>query len=334
MSTVSCALALLSGVVGAGFASGREIAHFFASHGPFAPVAVLFACLALAALFCRLPAQMERAGAQTLGALCRVRFGERLGRLCAALFALLAAVTGGAMLAACAELTALVLPLRHAYALGLVLSLLMGTLLAWQGIAGLALPGAALCIALPVLLIRLLGCPTGEACFSPASRVIDAGADGAVYGALNAAMLVGAMGLLLGKSPRQRRSAACLFALLFGVLLSLGVAVLRRHRQAAFSQNLPFVSLSRMLGQSGYFLCAASMYCAALSTLCAMLAGLMRMLPARRAAVPAAAALCLLFALFGFGTLVERGYPFLGALCAALMGLLCLPLHQVNSSSR
>ena len=33
MTVLSCALALLSGVTGAGFASGREIAFFFSSHG-------------------------------------------------------------------------------------------------------------------------------------------------------------------------------------------------------------------------------------------------------------------------------------------------------------
>ena len=90
MSALSCALALLSGVIGAGFASGREIAHFFSSHGAYAPLSMLLACLTLAALFCRLPAQMERAGVRTLDGLCRVRFGNRLGRVCAALFFLLA----------------------------------------------------------------------------------------------------------------------------------------------------------------------------------------------------------------------------------------------------
>ena len=54
MDAICCALALLGGVIGAGFASGREIAHFFAAHGRFAPAAVLTASLTLAALFCLL----------------------------------------------------------------------------------------------------------------------------------------------------------------------------------------------------------------------------------------------------------------------------------------
>ena len=334
MDSLCCALALLGGVIGAGFASGREIAHFFASHGPFAPAAVLAASLALAALFCRLPAQLERAGVCSLGALCRVRFGARLGRLCAALFALLSAVTGGTMLAACAELCALLLPLRHAYGLGLCVSLLLGTLLAARGLTALALPGAALCALLPVLLVRLLLAPAGEACFAPAAQLIAAGADGAVYAALNAAMLAGALPMLLRLSPVRRRWAAALFALFFGALLALAVATLARHRQAAMLQPLPFVSLSRLLGRGGYLLCAGAMLAAALSTLCAMLAALLRALPQGRGAPWLAAALCLFFSRFGFTALVERGYPMLGALCAALLVLLCLPLYQVSSSSR
>ena len=328
MVSLCCALALLGGVIGAGFASGREIAHFFAAHGAFAPAAALLACLTLALLMCRLPAQMERAHAVTLGALCRVRFGDRLGRVCAVLFAALAAVTGGSMLAACAELTALVLPLRHAYGLGLALSLLLGVALALCGPGGLALPGAALCVLLPVLLARLLACPVGEACFSPAARLLDAGADGVVYAALNAAMLAGALSLLLPLSRAQRRRAASLFALLFGAVLSLGIAVLTRHRQAAALQPLPFVVLARMLGRGGYLLCAGAMYAAALSTLCAMLTALLRMLPDRAFAPPLAAALCCLPSCMGFVRIVEHAYPALGALCAALLALLCLPLPQ------
>ena len=67
------------------------------------------------------------------------------------------------------------------------------------------------------------------------------------------------------------------------------------------------------------------MYAAALSTLCALLAALVHMLPPGRSAPWLAAALCLFFSRFGFTALVERGYPVLGALCAALLVLLCVP---------
>ena len=326
MTSGSVALALLGGVIGAGFASGRELVRFFAGHGAMTGAAVLCAVGTLGALFLRLPAQMERAGCGTLGALCVIRFGVRLGRLCTGLFAVLCAVTGGAMLAACAELAALTLPIRPAYALGLLLTLALGTALSWLGVSALALPGLCLCALLPVLLVRLLALPVGEACFlAELDPPAHACADGAVYGALNAAMLAGAMPLLLPLSRAGRRRSVALFALLFGALLTLGALVCRRHLSAVLHQPLPFVWLSRSLG-GGYLLVAACLYAAALSTLCAMLKSLSLLLPLSRGAGTAVSALaCLAAALPGFGALVHSAYPVLGALCAGLMLLLCTP---------
>lgn len=335
MDIALCALALLGGMVGAGFASGREIARFFAAHGPASGAAVLMALLALYALFMRLSALMARSGCSSLPALCRLRFGRGLGALCGVLFAVLQAVTGGAMLAACAELSALTLPAAHSYGLGLLFTLALSVLLAYMGAAGLAAPGLALAALMPVLLGRLLALPLGEACFFPAMSPdlpVRAAADGLLYGALNAAMLGGMMPMLARLSRPRRRYAALLFTLLFGALLLLGAAVCRRHLQAVWAQPMPFVYLARHLGRSGYLLVAACLYAAALSTLCAMLASLACAFPVRRRLAHVLAALCVLpFARVGFGPIVSHGYPVLGALCAALLGLLCLPAIQAQS---
>lgn len=329
MDILLTALALASGVIGAGFASGREIERFFAGHGAASGVAVLTALAAMYALFLRLPAQMDAHHADSLPGLCRARLGARLGAVTGGLFALLSAVTGGAMLAACAELCALVFPLRHAYGVGMAATLALGAALAAFGVRGLATVGAALCALMPVLLARLLALPAGEACFFPAMAPdlpVRAAADGALYGALNAAMLAGALPMLLALPREKRRRAALLFTLLFGALLVLGTAVCRKRLPSVRMQALPFVWLSRPLGMGGYLLVAACMYAAALSTLCAMLAALMRLMPlSPLPGLLAGAGGCLLFALLGFGRIVQSGYPVLGALCAALMGLLCLP---------
>ncbi|MDO5379050.1 MAG: hypothetical protein Q4G52_12015 [Clostridia bacterium] len=336
MAVISCALALLSGVIGAGFASGREITRFFAGHGAASGAAIVCALATLSALFLRLSAQLERAQSPSFSALCSARFGHALGRLTSVLFLLLMGTTGGAMLAACAELAALTVPVSHAYALGLALSLLLGAALACAGLGGLALPGAALLVLLPVLLVRLLRLPAGEACFLPAMSPdlpVRAAADGAIYGALNAAMLSGAMPMLLALPSRARRRAVWLFAALFGALLVLGCAVCRRHLPAVWNQPMPFVALGRALGSGGYLLLAACLYAAALSTLSAMLAGLIRLLPFGPGASAACACLlCTLLARAGFGPIVSSGYPVLGALCAGLMLLLCLPAGSWRQS--
>lgn len=337
MAAVSVALALLSGVIGAGFASGREIVRFFAMHGRMAFAAAVCALGMLHVLFLRLPAQLARYGAGTLTQLCRARLGRRFGALCGGLFLLLSALTGGAMLCACAELGALVLPVRHAYGLTLALTLLLAVLLASRGLNGLALPGAALALTLPVLLARLLLLPAGEACFLPAMAPdlpVQAAAGGAAYGALNAAMLAGMLPLLVPLTQATRRRAVRLFTLLFGALLLTGVLVCLRHLPAVLHQALPFVWLSRRLGTGGYLLVAGCMYVAALSTLCAMLSAIRTALPVPAGSGACLAALpCLFFALAGFGTLIDRGYPALGALCAGLLLLLCAPSAQKDSPS-
>ena len=329
MHSVFAALALLSGVIGAGFASGREILRFFAVHGAMAYAAAACASATLTFLFLRLCAQMEHAGCTSLHALCRMRLGSRLGKLCTVLFLTLSAVTGAAMLCACAELGALMLPMRHAYGLTMTISLFLGLLCTHRGLNGLAFPGAVLCALLPVLLFRLFILENGEACFLPAMAPdlpVRAAADGTAYGALNAAMLAGMLPILLDMNNRARKKTVALFSLLFLPLLLLGVGVCRKHMAAICMQPMPFVFLSRRLGSSGYLLLSFCMLAAAFSTLCAMLLGMQRLLAfSAPTNLFLSAVICLFFALIGFDDLVSHGYPVLGVLCAGLLLVLCLP---------
>ena len=339
MDILCCALALLGGVIGAGFASGREIVRFFAAHGVMGFIAVAFALAALLALFALLPIRLAAEGQTGLSGLCRARFGARVGGVCGALFFLLSAVTGGAMLAACAELSALVWPIRHAYALGFAVTAVLAALLCAFETRGLAVVGGALCGLLPILLIRLLLLPPGEACFlpeGPPDAVLRAALDGTLYAALNAAMMAGALPMLLTLSVRRRLACAALVVLLFGGMLTLGMLVCQRQMQSVLMQPLPFVWLSRGLGAGGYLLVALCLYAAALSTLCAMLCAAVRMLlPSRSLPVRLGLAclLSLLCAHLGFGPIIQSVYPILGAVCAGLLLLLCLPLHQKASIS-
>ena len=326
MPSAVCALTLLAGIVGAGFASGREIVRFFSSHGAAAAAAVACAAGALPFFFLRLLSRMDQEQADGVFSLCRARFGARTGALCGALFFLLSAVTAGAMLAACAELCALVFPIRHAYGVGLGASLCLALFLAQRGAKGLALAGAALLCLLPLLLLRLLFLPVGEACFLPAMTPdlpVRAVTDGVSYAALNAALLLGAQPVLLSMPTRTRKRGVLLFTLLFGALLSLACAVCLRHAQTIALQPMPFVSLSQRLG-GGYWLVAGCMYAAALSTLASLCTGLIGMLPCSQ---PASVFLCgavvLALSQAGFGALVQSAYPVLGAVCAGLLLLLC-----------
>ena len=334
MAALSAAFSLLGGVMGAGFASGREIVSFFGVHGRASFAAVAAALLTLLALFLRLPARMRALQASTLPQLCVHALGRRFGRLCGVLFFLLFSITGGAMLAACAELGALMLPLRHAYGIVFALTLLLAAPLSMRGLSGVAAPGVLLALLFPVLLMHLLALGQGEACFLPAAHGVFAAANGVAYGALSAAQLAGLLAQLAPLDARTRRRAVLLFLLLFGGMLTLGVLVCQRHLSAVLHQPLPFVYLSRALGSGGYTLVAAVLYAAAFSTLCAMLRAMTAALPgsAPKRLLPSAA-LCLLFARIGFSDLIGRGYPVLGALCAGLLLVLCTAVPQKESMS-
>ena len=335
MAAVSMALALIGGVIGAGFASGREILRFFAIHGRAAPAAIACACALMMALICRLPALMEKSSVRSLTALCQTRLGRRFGLACSTLFMLLFAVTGGAMLAACAELGALMLPFRHAYGHSMACSLLLAALLALHGLIGLTLPGALLFLLLPALLFLLLRLPAGEACFFPAQSAdlpIRALLSGAAYAALSIAQLCGLLPLMVYQDSRTRFRSAAWFTLLFGSLLSLGTAVCQRHLPAIHHQALPFVFISRALGAGGYTLVALCLYASALSTLCAMLRALMQDAPSPANALIASIT-CLILASQGFDSLIANGYPMLGALCAGLLLALCMPVFPKTSQN-
>ena len=225
MDILCCALALLGGVIGAGFASGREIVRFFAAHGAMGFIAVAFALAALLTLFALLPIRLAAEGQTGLSGLCRARFGARVGRVCGALFFLL---------------SALVWPIRHAYALGFAVTAVLAALLCAFETRGLAVVGGALCGLLPILLIRLLLLPPGEACFlpeGPPDAVLRAALDGTLYAALNAAMMAGALPMLLTLSARRRLACAALVVLLFGGMLTLGMRVWQRQMQSALSTS-------------------------------------------------------------------------------------------------
>lgn len=326
MQIVSCALALLSGLVGAGFASGREIVRFFLSSGPAYPAAVILSVFFLAVFFLRLCAAMDASGVCGVKALCCVRFGRRFGSLCAGLFFLLFCITAGAMLAACAEICALTLPFAHAYGAGMVCSLLLALLLSLRRGNSLAVCGAALLLVLPVLFFRLLRLDAGEACFYPAMTPelpVRAAADGMAYAALNAALLLGTTPLLLPLDRKRRTRAVFLLCGLFLFLLVPACAVCLRHLQSIRHAPMPFLSLSRRLS-GGYGFFALCLYTCALSTLSAMLGSVASSLPfSPGASALAACALCLFFSRMGFSALVQSAYPALGAVCAGLMLLLC-----------
>lgn len=289
---------LLGAVVGAGLASGREIASFF---GPYGAWGYAGAALAAGTLYLLGGAGMPLSWHN--------RWPEKLWWV---LNSLLLTATGGAMLAGAGEVAALNIPMHGAYWLGMAATLLLAYLLAQRTIAGLAWVSRVMLAVLLILLLTGLTLPPMRAAALASADVPAALARGVAYGGFNAALMRPVMegaGNAGQKSKRRSLLMACVMA---GGLLMAGQAVLMRH-PALLGEAMPFVRLMAQLGRAGYVLGAAALYLAILSTLTVCIRSL------GGGVLPLAG--IILTALLGFSGVVDLAYPLLGGACAVMLAL-------------
>lgn len=298
---------VLGAVIGAGFASGQELAAFFARFGgwswPGVAAAALCAGLLLARVLRLGPEVFHRRGWQ-------------------ATFLLLALFAGGAMVAAAGELAALCLPMRGARWLGMALMLAAGMAGARRQSRLLAIVSRVLAAALMVMLLLCLTLPGQRAArVEPAASslvtALSALTHGVCYGGFNLALAAPmAAEEAAGMTSSARRRAPVCVGLVLGVMVALGNLVLLRHPLQLHSA-LPLVRLTAAFGQAGFYGCCAVMLLAVLTTLIASLRDLAALLTPRWQPLiaPATAAVALL----GFSGIVSRVYPVLGGLCAVLL---------------
>ena len=305
MEIYQTVLCLIGAIVGAGFASGREIASFFASYGAAAPLLCLLAAGAITALM----------GALANSGITEKLFSGGIGEL---LLSALLIVTGGAMLAAAGDVCALTIPIFYAREIGMAVTLLAAFFLSGRSVRALSLPSALL---LPLLLSALLltqnGTPSQQ--IWPTADVFAVGSIKALaYAGMNTALSSGVlcdMQKNLDKKALWRTCAWLFFSVL--LLLLLGVRALQGADNEVMQSALPFVFLLRGYGKTGFYLAAALLYFASMSTLVALLRALLRSSSVRAPRYGRALVfLCILLTAFmGLQTLVENLYPILGLIC-------------------
>ena len=302
---------LVGAVVGAGLASGREIAAFFTQYGRWGIVGILLSVGVLMLL-----------SDVSLPAAWQYRWPAALWRI---LMGMLLVVTGGAMLSGAGEVVSLTLPLPGAYWLGMAFTLVLAWLLAKRTVSGLAWVSRGLLAVLAVLILLGFTLAPMQAVPLQVMQPAQAVWRGVTYGGFNAALqapiIAGAAGI-----PRVQRKrhvmAACGIML---CLLLLGNAVLLRH-PALMGEPMPFLRMMGSHGRFGYWLGAISLYLAILSTLTACFRGLPgTVLPVLGISLVSA---------LGFTGVVERVYPVLGGSCfLLLLAAKCVncaatPFHQ------
>ena len=300
---------MVGAVIGAGFASGREVAAFFSRFGAISWLGVAAAVGAIAWI--------------SLGAMRSPGVPEAWrnrwpGRVWQGMFVALLAATGGAMLAGAGEIAALTIPLHGAYWMGLLSTLCLAWWLSERKLSGLACVSRALtgCLiavmALGLALPGLRGVWVEDA--PDWSRLPVSLLRGLCYGGFNVALASPVLDEIAGAlSPRERRRCVGLVSAILGALLALGNGVLRRH-PALLGAVLPYVELLGLWGRWGMGLGALALYLAVLTTLVACLRGLRSLLIRRWS-------LCLPVgvALLGFTGAVDGLYPLLGGGCFLLL---------------
>ena len=296
-------LCIGAAMVGAGFASGREIMRFFSQYGAFSWALVAFAAVVTAWMLRRMLAM-----------------GGVHSRLEKGLLLLFSLAVGGGMTAAAGELWALTVPLRYARTAGSVITLVLCLCLSGGSLRGMAWLGRVL---LPFLLAVLVLCLRVPGVSPQKTFTLGEIALAAVnvvgYCGLNGMTAAGVIG---GPRPkREQNGISAAVGFLTALLLGLGNAALLPHAGALWDAPLPTVSLLRAYGKAGYYLSAAVLYLAASTTLIAVLRGLLTLaapyiLRYRKSLV----GLCVLaVSLLGFQDIVGTAYPALGWLYLILL---------------
>ena len=296
----SAGFGIVSAVVGAGFASGREIMHFFSRYGPWswclcALAAGLMGCLT----------------AWIMGETFDIKNTPVLGK---ALLLPLFAAAGGAMTAAAGELFALTLPLLHARTMGDLLTLGAAVAASHRSVRVLGVIGKILA---PLMLLAFFFCvrlPPEQDITFPPPTLGTALVELPGYCGLNVMLSVGVI-QEAGQNctGKERMKIAIFTALLLFALLLAGNAAMLPHAGALKSVPLPAVMLLRNYGKPGFYLSAAVLYLAVFSTLMANVKAIQALLPQNINWSGASAAwLCGLASFIGFEKIVGFAYPLLG----------------------
>lgn len=286
---------LIGAVVGAGLASGREIASFFSRYGGWSFAGIL---LSVGTMVYLSDASLPESWSG--------RWPEKLWQ---ALLTLLLVATGGAMLSGAGEVAALTLPLQHAYWIGFIASLGLGWYLAHYTSAGLAWVSRGMLCVLALLILLGYTLPPMQATSVDKTEIASMPLRAITYGGFNAALQTPIMALTM-LPAKKKTSSARSSGFIMVILLMLGNGVLLRH-PALLAEEMPFIRMMEEFGRFGYMLGSISLYMAILSTLTACMRGIGRRWLPMTAMVGVS--------LLGFSGVVELVYPLLGGGCALML---------------
>lgn len=324
MAEWKVALAAIAAIVGAGFASGREIVSFFTMHGKWWPLGAAACCAAAGLLTAMLVQLARRTKSASLPQLYTRVMDEKCGEAVQVVYALMLLIVCAAMCSAAAEMGALALDSRFARPAGAACALAL-SLFGAKSRGHLA--GSGLIAAGVLFVFYCALCVRGPQVTAPVQQngaLVSTGL-GVLYACLNVALAAGVICCAGQESASPARAGLFTGILLLALLVPACVAV---KRLGDTSLALPSVALAGEMGLFGFWASLAALFAAAVSTLASGLYSLKRQLAdaglPEKWCMSAAVLGAVTLSVVGFAPIVNVAYPLLGFLCAMLLPALAL----------
>lgn len=323
-------------VVGAGFASGREIIQFFTQYHAFGTIGAVFSGLIMTWIGTKMMIYAKRMNAYSFNELLIRMFGEQVGSIIQALLFFITLGMTGVMLAGAGALFGEQLGLNRQ--LGILLALLIGIFFVFKGLRGLLFINS---LVVPLLLFFVVLTfwtnQAGPQTFPESGqfRWMTAAFN---YAAYNLSMAL----IVLVPMARDIDDEQVIFAggilggaLLGGLLLLAHLMLIGRPGIGLF--EMPMAEMVRPLGLVMNYAFIAVIFGEILTTFVGNIFGLTRQLHSVfprffsiRLAMIVLILCTFVIGQFGYGSLIATLYPLYGALCSALflyMFFVRLPRH-------
>jgi uncharacterized membrane protein YkvI len=318
----SAALAAVAAMVGAGFASGRELVVFFSGQGALSWLGVFVACLGAGFLTGAITALAKRTGQRSLPGVFGATMSRGSGVAMRVIYSALLVLCAAAMLSTGATLGALTLPVHGSFLIGTGVTLATALFLTRRG----ALPVAGLVlVAMMVAWYVGLGASQDAAGVRVGGSAVISFASGMIYAAFNGAIASGVICLSAGGEVKPVR-VGLYTGLLLAVMLAPANWALLRADVDTRQMALPSVVMAQKWGVAGYYGSMLALFLAVTTTLTASLAALREQLVEiglrPRDAMFFSCAAALMLSLAGLTTLIGVGYPALGFVCALMLLML------------
>ena len=319
------ALMFVGAVIGAGFASGREIFSFFSRYGFWSWGMILLSAGTTAGL-CWLC--LRCAGIKSRCNWCEMYCQcSPLARMAAeGCILLLQIIMGGSMISAAGHIATLALPISAAYPAGMMVTIALALWLGCVGMKPVTVLGSLLAFLFVGAVVSVLIFDAGDVravsvTSASTGTILIGGIRAIAYAALNLAISIGMVCRCADGSCKVSNRSAVLFGFLMASLLMVSNYLYLRHPELV-NVTFPMVALLSRFGSAGHWMSLMVMYLAILTTLTAGLFALRTGLETKVSVETAwmlSIFLPLAVSITGFENIVDRWYAPAGLLCLLMV---------------